>query len=362
MNVSYPHSHIVSNYNSLSSHVSKQADADGTTTFVVQPVSQNHQFRTGRKVLKDGSHASRSRRQQRYDHTPPASSPTGPTSPGTTKRAPKTTNHYGSLVRASTIRFGIDPDTGEDIFVPFSNVVPMVHPIDFVLGGWDISGLPLDQAMVRTKVIDYGLQTKDAPQMASMKARHSRLHGPPTASTLSSSSKSPTRSATPISSPGVNDTAGNLLKAVEQSHLEVSPSPVWPTTSRTRLTSTTRLRKPSCPAALSVAKRHKAFIGDDDLQDGPEPRPLSIALYYHLGNDGGHNLSSEHQLKSREVSTVVMDDYTSELRLGGRNRLLLTNLCKDSLLASPLLLEPAIFGELMTRAQYVASSDKLLAV
>lgn len=29
---------------------------------------------------------------------------------------------------------------GEEVHVPFSSLLPMVHPNDFVLGGWDISG------------------------------------------------------------------------------------------------------------------------------------------------------------------------------------------------------------------------------
>ena len=49
---------------------------------------------------------------------------------------------------------------------------------------------------------------------------------------------------------------------------------------------------------------------------------------------------------------VAMDDYTSELCMGGRNRLYVTNLCEDSLLASPLLLDLAILAELMTRISY----------
>ena len=31
---------------------------------------------------------------------------------------------------------------GEEVHVPFSSLLPMVHPNDFVLGGWDISGAP----------------------------------------------------------------------------------------------------------------------------------------------------------------------------------------------------------------------------
>lgn len=36
-------------------------------------------------------------------------------------------------------------------------------------GGWDISGLPLDQAMKRAKVLDWDLQQKVAPMMADYK-------------------------------------------------------------------------------------------------------------------------------------------------------------------------------------------------
>ena len=49
---------------------------------------------------------------------------------------------------------------------------------------------------------------------------------------------------------------------------------------------------------------------------------------------------------------VAMDDYTSELCLGGRNRLYVTTLCEYSLLASPLLIDLAIMAELMTRITY----------
>lgn len=38
---------------------------------------------------------------------------------------------------------------GEEIHVPFSSLLPMVHPNDFVLGGWDISGAPPAGAAVQ---------------------------------------------------------------------------------------------------------------------------------------------------------------------------------------------------------------------
>jgi len=84
-----------------------------------------------------------------------------------TKEGLHTSNYYGSLVRASTLRLGTDAN-GKDVNIPFSDMVPMVHPNDFVLGGWDISGMPLDQAMRRAKVMDYDLQRQVAPFMTEL--------------------------------------------------------------------------------------------------------------------------------------------------------------------------------------------------
>ncbi|KAG8942612.1 Myo-inositol-1-phosphate synthase, partial [Tulasnella sp. 408] len=131
---------------------------------------------------------------------------------------------------------------------------------------------------------------------------------------------------------------------------------------------------------------------------------LSIASYNHLGNNDGRNLSAERQFKSKEISkrSVVddmvegnpllfkpavksvtadgkkvqeegehpdhivvikyvpavgdskraIDEYHSELMMGGRNTLNIFNECEDSLLASPLILDLTILAELFTRVQY----------
>jgi myo-inositol-1-phosphate synthase len=48
-------------------------------------------------------------------------------------------------------------------------MLPMVHPNDLVLGGWDISALPLAGAMTRAKVLPYDLQRQVAPLMEGIK-------------------------------------------------------------------------------------------------------------------------------------------------------------------------------------------------
>jgi myo-inositol-1-phosphate synthase len=86
-----------------------------------------------------------------------------------TKEGLQTPNYIGSLVRASTMRLGTDPVTGKDFNIPISDVLPMVHPNDLVLGGWDISAMSLDKAMQRAQVLEYDLQRQVAPFMSKMK-------------------------------------------------------------------------------------------------------------------------------------------------------------------------------------------------
>lgn len=44
-----------------------------------------------------------------------------------------------------------------------------------------------------------------------------------------------------------------------------------------------------------------------------------------------------------------MDEYTSQIMMGGHNTLVIHNTCEDSLLASPLILDLVILAELCTR-------------
>lgn len=55
-----------------------------------------------------------------------------------------------SHAQAATLRVG--NYEGEEVFTPFKALLPMVDPNDFVLGGWDISGLNMAEAMERAKV------------------------------------------------------------------------------------------------------------------------------------------------------------------------------------------------------------------
>lgn len=377
-----------------------------------------------------------------------------------TKTGPQHPNYIGSLIRASTVRLGVDPETGKEVNVPFSDMLPMVHPNDLVLGGWDINSMPLDKAMARGQVLDYDLQRQLFPLMKEYKPLPSVYYPDFIAANQEDRADNLiaggdkwehleqirkdirdfksnneldkvvvlwTANTERYSEliDGVNDTADNLLESIKRSHEEVSPSTLFAVASI--LEGCPYINgSPSnafVPGCIELAERHKAFIGGDDFKSGQTKfksvvteflvnagiKPLSIASYNHLGNNDGKNLSSQRQFRSKEISksSVVddmvaanqllyksaselnaenvaagtggepikkgehpdhlvvikyapavgddkraLDEYFSELCMGGRNTLSVFNICEDSLLATPLILDLTILAELMTRVTY----------
>lgn len=86
-----------------------------------------------------------------------------------TKEGKQRANYYGSIVMGSTIKLGTDGITGEEVHIPFHDLLPIVHPNDLVIGGWDISGMNLEGAMDRAKVLEPGLKNLVRKEMAGMK-------------------------------------------------------------------------------------------------------------------------------------------------------------------------------------------------
>lgn len=85
-----------------------------------------------------------------------------------TREGPRAANYYGSVVMGSTIKLGTDTSTGEEINLPFHNLLPMVHPNDLVIGGWDISRMNLAQATDRAQVLEPALKEMVWKEMAAM--------------------------------------------------------------------------------------------------------------------------------------------------------------------------------------------------
>ncbi|KAJ7052565.1 hypothetical protein C8F01DRAFT_570878 [Mycena amicta] len=277
-------------------------------------------------------------------------------------------NYIGSVLRASTVRIGTDSSTGQDVHVPVSDVLPMVHPNDLVLGGWDISGATMDKAMERAQVLDYDLQRQVAPYMALLGKPLPSIYYPDFIAAnqearadnlISGEDKQAhlehiradirqfkqdnqldrtvvfwTANTERYSDiiPGVNDTADNLLAAIKSSHSEVSPSTLFAVAAILEGEPFVNgaPQNTFVPGVIELAERHQSFIGGDDLKSGQTKlksvlaeflvnagiKPLSIASYNHLGNNDGHNLSAERQFKSKEISkSSVVDDMVNANRL-----------------------------------------------
>lgn len=85
-----------------------------------------------------------------------------------TREGPRTANYYGSVVMSSTMKLGTNTKTGKDINIPFHNVLPMAHPNDFVIGGWDISKMNLAEAMDRAAVLEPTLKVQVKNEMSEL--------------------------------------------------------------------------------------------------------------------------------------------------------------------------------------------------
>ncbi|KAL1494113.1 hypothetical protein ABEB36_009763 [Hypothenemus hampei] len=204
--------------------------------------------------------------------------------------------------------------------------------------------------------------------------------------------------------PGVNDTSENLKKAIKEGHSEISPSTLFGYASI--LTGCTYIngspQNTFVPGLIELAEEKGVFIAGDDFKSGQTKlksvlvdflvsagiKPVSIVSYNHLGNNDGKNLSAPAQFRSKEISksnvvddmvasnnllykpgekpdhVVVikyvpyvgdskraLDEYTSEIMMGGLNTIVVHNTCEDSLLATPLILDLVILAELFSRIQ-----------
>ncbi len=50
-----------------------------------------------------------------------------------TREGQRAANYYGSVVMGSTVKLGIDPKTSRDVYLPFHDFLPMVHPNDLIM-------------------------------------------------------------------------------------------------------------------------------------------------------------------------------------------------------------------------------------
>ena len=352
-----------------------------------------------------------------------------------TKEGTHHANYFGSLTQASTVRLGNDR-FGNGVYVPFNRLLPMVSPNDLVVGGWDISGLSIGDAMRRAQVLDVGLQDQLYPHVKDLKPLPSiyfpdfiAANQAERADNVLQGSKQEQLEAVrghirefkaangldkvivlwtanterfAAIEEGNNDTADNLLQAIARGEEELSPSTLFAVASVLEGCSYINgsPQNTFVPGVVELAERHKVYIGGDDFKSGQTKmksvlvdflvsagiKPTSIVSYNHLGNNDGKNLSAPQTFRSKEISksnvvddmvasnrllykedehpdhVVVikyvpfvgdskraMDEYTSEIFMGGTNTIVMHNTCEDSLLATPLIYDLVVLTELAER-------------
>jgi len=351
-----------------------------------------------------------------------------------TKDGLKKPNYWGSLTQSATCRVG--NYNGEEVHAPFSSLLPMVHPNDMELGGWDISGMNMADAMERAQVLDFELQKQLVPYMRDLvplpgifDPEFIAANQAERADNIIKGSKkeqmetvrqqirtfkrergvdrvvvlwtaNTERYAEVVE--GLNDTTSNLMAAIDRNESEVSPSTLYATACVLEGVPFVNgsPQNTFVPGLIDLAVEKGVLIGGDDFKSGQTKmksvlvdflvgagiKPTSIVSYNHLGNNDGMNLSAPQTFRSKEISksnvvddmvasnamlyapgehpdhVVVikyvpyvadskraMDEYTSEIFMGGRNTIVMHNTCEDSLLAAPIILDLVILAELITR-------------
>lgn len=203
---------------------------------------------------------------------------------------------------------------------------------------------------------------------------------------------------------GLNDTSQNLLASIASGEDEISASTIFAVASI--LEGCTFIngspQNTFVPGVIELASQKQVFIAGDDFKSGQTKlksvlvdflvgagiKPVSIVSYNHLGNNDGKNLSAPSQFRSKEISksNVVddmvasnrilfesnespdhivvikylpyvadskraMDEYTSEIFMGGKNTIVMHNTCEDSLLATPLIYDLVMLADLCKRIE-----------
>mmetsp|Transcript_22249 Transcript_22249/g.29785 ORF Transcript_22249/g.29785 Transcript_22249/m.29785 type:complete len:371 (-) Transcript_22249:160-1272(-) len=157
------------------------------------------------------------------------------------------------------------------------------------------------------------------------------------------------------------------------------------------------------PAIVEYARTKGSLIAGSDFKSGQTRfktimsdfligsglRLASCVSYNHLGNNDGKNLQEDKCFQSKKISKAgvlddamagnrilypkgddiidhevvikyvpfvgdskrAMDEYSSQIFLGGTNTISSYNVCEDSLLATPLMYDMIVLGELFSRME-----------
>jgi myo-inositol-1-phosphate synthase len=353
---------VTSNYLYRSTKIHQ--DANGA--MIVEPVERYYMFRTDKRVPKvgvllvgiggnNGTTVTGAVLANKHNIS------------WNTKEGTQFPNYFGSLSQATTTFLGCNQQN-QQVYVPLKTLIPMVDPNDLVIHGWDINDAPLDKAMNRACVFDYGLQEKLAPYLKEMKPMKSIYYPDFIASNQTDRANNvyegdraceehlniirndikqfqthneldkviviwtanTERYSDVIN--GVHDTEDNFLGAIKNGHSEIAPSQMFAAASILEGCAFVNgsPQNTFCPALIEMARKRGVFIGGDDFKSGQTKiksvlvdflvasgiKPESIVSYNHLGNNDGKNLDEAKQFRSKEISkSNVVDDVVNSNKI-----------------------------------------------
>ena len=251
-------------------------------------------------------------------------------------------NYFGSITQASTTPLGTN-ENNERVYCKLKDVLPMVHPNNIVISGWDINKMSMDKAMHRAGVFHVNLQNQLKSYMKNYKPLPSiyypdfiAANQKDRANNILKGNKACNKHIETIRSDikkfkadnnldkvivlwsanterfsdvtkGVHDTETNLLKAIEAGHSEIAPSQMFAVASILEGCAYINgsPQNTFCPGIIEMASKRGVFIGGDDFKSGQTKiksvladflvssglKLESIVSYNHLGNNDGKNLS-----------------------------------------------------------------------
>eukprot|EP00173_Palmaria_palmata_P003351 Plantae.Rhodophyta-Palmaria_palmata.ctg3492.p1 GENE.Plantae.Rhodophyta-Palmaria_palmata.ctg3492~~Plantae.Rhodophyta-Palmaria_palmata.ctg3492.p1 ORF type:complete len:326 (+),score=48.29 Plantae.Rhodophyta-Palmaria_palmata.ctg3492:1-978(+) len=211
---------------------------------------------------------------------------------------------------------------------------------------------------------------------------------------------------------GVNDTADNLLAAIESNNSEVSPSTLYAVASVLEGCpySNGSPQNTFVPGLVELAHRENVAICGDDFKSGQTKmksvlvdyligcgvKIKTMVTYNHLGNNDMYQLTDEvmwkpkSASKSRVIEDIVasngvlypsgdsgpdhvvvvkyvpflgdskrdVSEYTSETFMDSHYTSIMHNECMDSALCAPLIIDLAVLTELFSRVTYRAGEGQ----
>ncbi|KAK3385772.1 hypothetical protein B0H63DRAFT_501510 [Podospora didyma] len=394
-NVTYTDSEVRSKYTYRTTSVNQTADGK----YVATPRDTVYDFKVDRKVPKVGAMLV---------------GWGGNNGSTETREGQRSANYYGSVIMGSTMKLGTDSKTLKDVNIPFHDVLPMVHPNDLVIGGWDISSLDLAASMDRAAVLEPTLKSLVRKEMAEMVPLPSiyypdfiAANQEDRADNLIPGSKASTEHVERVRKdirdfkaahnldkvivqwtanteryadilPGVNDTAENLLKAIAEGHEEVSPSTVFAVACILEGAPFINgsPQNTFVPGAIELSEQYGTFIGGDDFKSGQTKMKSALkqfrskeisksnvvddmveanSVLYAPGKHPDHTVVIKY-MPAVGDNKRALDEYYAEIFMGGHQTISIFNVCEDSLLASPLIIDLVLVTEMMTRIQWKASS------